>query len=231
MVTSGRWVCRRCFTDNEGTATECASCALGRWAELPEAGAVAAPSAEGTGAAPDGATTGEATPAWQPPAPPAAPFWKKLLPYWWVGLVGVFIVAGLIFNAKRDDTGAITDAGTLHVSDLRVGDCFNASTEGEIDDVDAVPCTAAHAYELFHVFTMTDPGQYPTDADFEAQTDAACSPAFTAYVGVAYEASTLFASSLEPTEAAWNDGDHTVQCMLHEEDESQVTGSQRGSAR
>lgn len=225
MVTSGRWVCRRCFTDNDGTATECANCGLGRWAEVPDPGTEATPAAAGTPAA-EGAA-----PAWQPAAPPSEPFWKKLIPFWWVGLIGVFIVAGVLFNARRDDSGAITDAGTLHVSDLRVGDCFNTDTTGEIGDVDAVPCTEPHVYELFHAFTMTDPGRYPTDAEFTSQTDAACAPAFTAYVGVAYEESALYASSLEPTEEGWNSGDHAVQCMLHEEDESQVSGSQRGSNR
>lgn len=223
MVSSGRWVCRRCFADNDGVATECASCGLGRWADVSQASAPAVPNAP--------ADPGSDVPAWQPPVPPAQPFWKKLVPFWWVGLIAVFVVGGIIFNAKRDDSGAITDGGTLHVSELLVGDCFNTDTEQEVGDVDAVPCAEPHQYELFHIFTMTDPGRYPTEAEFIDQTATSCEPAFGTYVGLAWDDSSIYASSLEPTEDAWNDGDHSVQCILHEQDQSLVTGSLRGAAR
>ena len=226
MVSSDRWVCRRCFADNEGVDTTCTRCGLARFVD---GEAAQAGTSEPLSVPPPAG--GPPAPPWQPLAAPAEPFWKKLVPFWWVGLIGVFIVAGVLFNARRDESGAITDGGTLQVNDLQVGDCFNADVSGDIDDVDAVPCTEPHAYELFHVFTMTDAGAYPSSAEFDTQSDAACSPAFTEYVGVAYSASELYASTLTPTEAVWNDGDHAVQCMLHEVDESQVSGSLRGAAR
>ena len=119
----------------------------------------------------------------------------------------------------------------MQVNDFQVGDCFNTDVSENIDDVDAVPCAEPHAYELFHVFTVRDSGSYPTDDQFDAETDAACSPAFVEYVGTAYDDSALYVSFLTPSEDGWNDGDHTVQCILHEKDESKITGSQRGSNR
>jgi hypothetical protein len=170
-------------------------------------------------------------PQWTPPPAPAKPLWQRLIGFWWVGLIAAVVIGGLIFSAKRDDSGQITDGGTLQVNDLQVGDCFNTDTSENIDDVDAVPCAEPQAYELFHVFTMTDSGSFPTDTQFDTETDAACRPAFAEYVGMAYDDSEIFVSPLTPTEDGWDDGDHTVQCILHEEDESKITGSQRGANR
>lgn len=224
MVSSDRWVCRQCFADNEGDATHCARCGLARFAGVGPAGDPAA--------APEPTvSSGTPTTQWTPPPPPSKPLWQRLIGFWWIGLIAAIVIGGLIFNARRDDTGQITDGGTLQVNDLQVGDCFNTDTSENIDDVDAVPCAEPHAYELFHVFTMTDSGSYPTGTQFDTETDAACRPAFADYVGTAYDDSALYVSTLTPSEDGWNDGDHTVQCVLHEKDESKITGSQRGANR
>lgn len=225
MVSSDRWVCRQCFADNEGEATHCARCGLARFAGVGPAGSDPAAAPEPT------LSAGTPTTQWTPPPAPSKPLWQRLIGFWWVGLIAAVVIGGLIFNARRDDNGQITGGGTLQVNDLQVGDCFNTDVSENIDDVDAVPCGEPHAYELFHVFTMTDRGSYPTGSQFDDETDAACRPAFAAYVGTAYDDSALFVSTLTPTEDGWNDGDHSVQCILHEEDESRMTGSQRDANR
>lgn len=226
MVSSDRWVCRQCFADNEGDATNCARCGLARFAGAGDA--VRDPLAQpGDPQAADGSPM----PQWSPPTPPSRPFWQRLLPFWWVGLIAVVIIGGVLFNARRDDSGAITDGGTLQVSDLQVGDCFNTETAEEIGDVDAVPCGEPHTYELFHEFTLTDSGAFPTESAFRDEIDAACMPAFNEYVGIDYLDSELFYSALTPTEAGWEDGDHEAQCIVHNEEETALTGSQRGAAR
>lgn len=225
MVSSDRWVCRQCFADNEGDATHCARCGLARFAGVRPAGT-------DPGAASDTSSPGGTPmPEWSPPTPVRKPLWKRLIGFWWIGLIAVLVIGGLIFNARRGDTGEITGGGTLQVNDLRVGDCFNTNASENIDDVDAVPCGEPHSYELFHVFTMSDSGSYPTETQFDSETDGACRPAFAEYVGSAYDDSALYVSTLTPSEDGWNGGDHTVQCILHEEDESKVTGSQRGANR
>ncbi len=217
-----RWVCRQCFADNEGDADACQRCGLARFAGSGTDATTPQAPMVGPGDTP--------VPAWQPPAPTPTPFWRRLLPFWWVGLIAVVFVAGVLFNARRDDSGAINDAGTLSVTDLRVGDCFNTDQAEEIGDVDAVPCADPHAYELFHVFDYPDQDTYPTDAEWGAASEEACGPAFAEYVGIAYEDSELWASPMTPTESGWSDGDREVQCILHNEAETAMTGSQRGTA-
>lgn len=214
MVSNDRWVCRQCFADNEGEASHCARCGLARFAGV-------GPAVSGPTAAPDPSSPGSTPmPQWSPPAPTSKPLWQRLIGFWWIGLIAAVVIGGLIFKG-----------GTRQVNDLQVGDCFNTDTSQDIGDVDAVPCGEPHAYELFHISTMTDGGSYPTGTEFDSQTDAACRPAFTEYVGTAYDDSALFVSTLTPSEDGWNNGDHTVQCILHEEDESKITGSQRGANR
>ena len=230
MVSSDRWVCRQCFADNEGDATHCSRCGLARFAGVGTAGSDPA-NGDPTATGDPTVSSGPQTTQWTPPPAPSKPLWQRLVGFWWVGLIAVVVIGGILFNARRDDSGQITDGGTLQVNDLKVGDCFNTDVSQDIDDVDAVPCAEPHAYELFHIFTMTDSGSYPTDSQFDDETDAACRPAFAEYVGMAYDDSALFVSTLTPTKDGWDDGDHTVQCILHEEDESNITGSQRGANR
>ncbi len=226
MVSSERWVCRQCFADNEGEATHCSRCGLARFAGAGDA--VRDPMAPPGD--PD-AADGSPMPQWSPQPPPSKPFWQRLIPFWWVGLIAVVLIGGVLFNARRDDSGAITDGGTLQVNDLQVGDCFNTDTAEEVGDVDAVPCGDPHTYELFHVFSLTDSGSYPTDSAFSDQIDAACMPAFNEYVGIDFFDSELYYSALTPTESGWDDGDHEAQCIVHNEQETELTGSQRGTGR
>lgn len=221
-----RWVCRQCFADNEGDADACHRCGLARFAGAGDRtdAATADPADPQAGAA-DGSV-----PPWQPAAPPTRPFWQRLLSFWWVGLIAAVFVGGMLFNARRDESGQINDGGTLSVTDLRVGDCFNTEQAEEIGDVDAVPCAEPHAYELFHVFDYPDQATYPTDAEWGAESERVCGPAFATYVGVAYDDSELYASPLTPTESGWDEGDREVQCILHNRTETAMTGSQRGTA-
>ncbi len=236
MVSSDRWVCRQCFADNEGDATHCSRCGLARFAGVgPAGGATAAadPALPGDPAVPGDPSLpgGTPVPQWTPPPAPSKPLWQRLVRFWWVGVIAAVVIGGLIFNARRDDSGQITDGGTLQVNDLRVGDCFNTDASEDVDNVDAVPCAEPHAYELFHIFTMADSGGYPTDTQFTSETATACRPAFAEYVGMSYDDSALYVTTLTPTEDGWNDGDHAVQCVLHERDKSKITGSQRGANR
>lgn len=222
MTDSERWVCRRCFADNEASAESCARCGLGRFAD---------PSSP---VPPDqrDPVTGQPLPSWPTATSTARPVptWQRLLRFWWVGAIVVVLAVGWFTAARRGANGQINDSGTLAVTDLHVGDCFNNSTSTEVSEVDAVPCGDPHQYELFHVFQLTG-ATYPTDADLDSQSAAACAPAFATYVGHDYETSTLSISTLYPTSDGWKHGDREVQCVVHNEAESKVTGTARGTAR
>ena len=59
--------------------------------------------------------------------------------------------------------------------------------------------------------------------------DEACRPAFEDYVGVAYDDSEWFGTFINPSEETWAEGDREIVCVLHTEDETEVTGSAEGS--
>jgi hypothetical protein len=222
VTLSERWVCRRCFADNEASAESCVRCGLGRFAD---------PSSAGPADRRD-PVTGQPLPSWPGSAsvPPSTPAWQRLLRFWWVAAIVVVLAVGWFTAARRGGNGQINDSGTLSVTDLQVGDCFNNSASTEVSQVDAVPCAEPHQYELFHVFRLGGTA-YPTTSDLDSQSAAACTPAFAAYVGHDYETSTLYISTLYPTSDGWSHGDREVQCVVHNDAESKVTGSVRGTAR
>jgi len=219
---SGRWVCQRCYESNQADATACARCGLARGASPDQASDLASSGA-----------TGEATPQWQRPAPSGRPAWLSfLLRFAWVGVIIVVAVVGVVLNAKRDDSGQITGAGTLEVSDLRVGDCFSLQDEqaDSVSDVDAKPCAEEHAYELFHKADLPDSG-YPSEDQFDDFLAQECLPAFNEYVGTSYQSTTLDVFTFVPTEDGWNGGDHGIQCAVYDPAQATTTGSLKASAR
>jgi hypothetical protein len=217
-----RWVCKRCFADNEGAAPQCHKCGLLRGAESTAADQSAWAA---TPAAADAGGQGR-----------GSGLLPILLRFWWIPAAAIVLVVGYLTTAQRDDDGTVSDAGTLTVEDLRVGDCFNEATftssgDVEVNDVDAVPCTESHAYEVYAV-TDYDGAVFPgPDAIFETAFMQVCVPPFEDYVGIAWEDSLLWASAIIPSEEGWNAGDREFICHLHEGDSSPLTESQRGAAR
>lgn len=218
-VGDGRWVCRRCFASNDGIAATCATCGLERGEEPPadapgEFAAASAPAQAGSGG--------------------------RRFPWRWVGFGAIALVvvgSTLLFAARRGDEGAITGAGDLGVQDLRVGDCFDlaegdANDGGEVSEVRAIPCTEPHVYEVYVVAEYPS-GELPSDTDepYTAWEEDQCVGAFDEYVGISWDASTFWFSTLTPTDASWADGDRQISCFLHNEAETAVTGSAQGSAQ
>lgn len=212
-----RWVCKRCFADNDETDTACVNCGLTRGAEASEA------DQDGWSGA-------------QPAQASEAPAWQGLLRFWWIPVLVVVLVVGYLTAARRGDDGALTAAGTVTVDELRVGDCFNSGDELEISDVDGVPCDEPHAYEVFAVEDI-EADSYPTDAELTQIFSSICVPAFESYVGTAYASSQIYATTISPTEDGWNDGDRQIICYLYEPtdetlaDEVMLTESMRGARR
>ena len=210
-----RWVCKRCFADNQGEAATCARCGLARGSESTDADRQQWASAAGL---PD--PTGGDQPAW-----------RGLLRFWWVPVLLITLGVGWFTAARRGDDGALSGAGTVQVDDLRAGDCFNAGEETEISDVHGVPCDEPHAYEVFAVQTYGGGALPASDAQLETVFGELCVPPFQTYVGTAYQTSELWASFVTPTEDGWNDGDREFICYLFEEDESTMTRSMAGASR
>lgn len=213
-----RWVCRRCFSSNDGTATACANCGQMRDA----------------GAYPDAADGWTGGPPAQPAGGQGRQFPWRLVIYGVIALV--FIGGSVLFAARRGDSGEIVDAGNLSVFDLQEGDCFDAGLSSsqvtEISEVNAIPCAEAHVYEMFSVADYPA-GESPSaaDEDYTAWERENCLGQFQAYVGLDYDSSMYYISALIPTESSWAQGDRTLMCFLHTDVESAVTGSARGAAQ
>ena len=212
-----RWVCKRCFADNDETNSACQRCGLIRGAEATDADQ-AGWAAESTSAA----------------QPPAEGGWRRWLRYWWIPAILIALAVGYFTNARRGDDGGISEGGTLQVADLRVGDCFDLTeaTATEISEVDAKPCTRAHEYEMFHITTWTDAQDtYPTDDEWGTFLLGDCTAAFADYVGRDYQASELDFVPFTPTEEGWDAGDRVVQCAVVDPSDAELTDSLRDASR
>jgi hypothetical protein len=204
-----RWVCLRCYTSNEDSAAACVKCGLIRGSMAP-----AEPSAA------------------SPIAPARSGVLGGLLRrFAWVPVVAVLAIGGVIFAAQRDDSGQITQGGSLAIADLQVGDCFNQKDPDaeQADEVDAKRCDESHQFEMVSIGSMRD-GAYPNDTEFENFVGEVCLPAFDEYVGLAYEDSRLEVYWYYPLEDGWNDGDHLIQCAIYDPLESDIVASLRGAA-
>ena len=199
-----------------------------------------APGASHAGPGPGGEPITGAIPGWRPssaPTPEAPPSTGSRLlgllrPLGIVAVIAVVAIGAWWFSAKRDDSGAISDAGDLSSLELRVGDCFDLkdATAEYIDDVDARPCSETHEYEVFLVQDMPG-GDFPSEATFDAYVADACLPAFATFVGLEYEQSELEIFYLVPSEDSWSEGDRAVMCAVYHPRIDELTGSLKGSAR
>ena len=245
-----RWICHRCYTSNPSEAQTCASCGQPRsTAPMPTA-------AEPAEAPTEPPSPAQATPA---PLPERAPSWASVSQgpvspgpagpepvgpalrrfsgaRLWLGVgIGIAAVALIAFGfataAHREDGGAITQSGSMHWTELRIGDCFSFTDKSEdVDTVTAAPCSESHVYEVFYVGQLAG-GEYPSVDVLDADVNERCTPAFEAYVEHDYQTSVWYGSYVAPAEDAWNDGEHTLVCHLFNSTETAVTGSARGSAR
>lgn len=132
---------------------------------------------------------------------------------------------------ERDaDTGELTEAGTIGVFELRVGDCLAELPDGNgIATINAVPCSQPHTDEIFASVPMPA-AEFPGRAEVETFAGEACEREFAGFVGLGSQASTLEYGFLSPTESSWADGDREVLCVVLDP-AGDVTGSLEGAAR
>ena len=126
---------------------------------------------------------------------------------------------------------ASTDGEETSVFDLEVGDCFSDSEE-ELETVTVVDCETAHVYEVYHVFDHEagDGEEYPGDDAILEYADTECQVPFEDFVGLDYQSSQWYITSVTPSQETWDTGDREIVCTVNLEDGSEVTGSAGGSA-
>jgi hypothetical protein len=99
---------------------------------------------------------------------------------------------------------------------LAVGDCVTdpaGSTQPEIGSLHVVPCTVAHASEVYALPSLTD-GAYPGDEQVSSEASDMCGDAFTGYIGISYLSSDLNYGFYPPDQTGWNSGLRQVTCVV-----------------
>ncbi|WP_116949454.1 DUF4190 domain-containing protein [Jiangella endophytica] len=133
---------------------------------------------------------------------------------WLLVLVGAGVHA-MVTEPERDDTGQITDEGSLSTYDVEIGDCLNGLRDVEdassVTSLPAVPCTEAHEGEVFASFELAA-GDYPGLDGITAQADARCAAALLTYSPRAYENPEIGLSYLYPQQPSWP-RDREVVCI------------------
>ena len=130
---------------------------------------------------------------------------------------------------------ASTKGRTIHSTELQVGDCFsfnnnNNDSSTQVGDVEVVDCSAPHLYEVYSNYQIPQ-STFPDENTMKSEQYTACHDTFETYVGVPYDQSQYDATTLNPTENSWAQGDHAITCFLMSKDGSQLTGSLKGAAK
>ncbi len=218
-MLSGRWTCRRCYAANNPGDETCTSCG---WPRVP--GTTPPPEA----GQPEG---GQPTLAQPPVAARPRPWWHNLARFAWVlipiGLLGF----GLLSQARRGESGEIVGAGTVSVTELAAGDCFNAPDDDEVSDVEGRPCNETHEFEVFAIVTYPGGGEYPGEDAIADHAGTQCVDEFEDYVGVPYMRSELDFSLWLPTREGWEAGDRQTICAAFDPADEETEGSVRDSER
>jgi hypothetical protein len=141
-----------------------------------------------------------------------------------VAAVAALALFGCSSTPERDEeTGELVETGDVDVVDLEVGDCLGEATgEGEIESLEAGPCSEPHAKEIFAALTVPD-GDYPGQDALDAEAEG-CLEDFAEFVGMPYDESVLEINYMTPTEESWSTGDRELLCTVHDPD-AETTGT------
>ena len=120
-------------------------------------------------------------------------------------------------DTTRNAQNEIVEAGGLGAFAIEVGDCLNLPSEmSEVQSVEGVPCNQPHRAQAFALFDLVGFGdEFPGSAAFENQAAEGCYDRFEGFVGIPYENSELYFTSLEPTPQGWVElDDREIVCLL-----------------
>ena len=121
--------------------------------------------------------------------------------------------------------------GGEDVFTLEVGDCMESTNlETTLETVPVIDCGEPHESEVYAAFQLDD-GSFPGTQAITAEAEGLCLEAFEEFVGLAYNDSELFATTMTPTEDSWNRlKDREVLCIIVDS-EADVTGTLRNANR
>ncbi|MFC4556249.1 septum formation family protein [Georgenia faecalis] len=116
------------------------------------------------------------------------------------------------------------------VLELEVGDCLRSPDleAEEVSTVETLECSEPHDAEVYAELTF-DGDEYPGTSTVQADSEEFCLAEFEPYVGIAYEESEIYMTTMYPTEESWDQADdRTALCILLPQED--VTESLEGAA-
>lgn len=116
------------------------------------------------------------------------------------------------------------EAVDVNVTDQQVGDCLDDTGGIVVFNVPVVGCDTEHAGEVYALIQLEGIDEYDRDA-IDEQGFERCIDEFEGYVGAPVIETTLFVSTLSPTESGWDLGDREVVCIAVMRDESTLNQS------
>jgi hypothetical protein len=134
----------------------------------------------------------------------------------WLLVVVAVIVSGILLRANRSSaTGQISKSGNVSIFSLRVGDCFQNPTGGQLSvtNVTAVPCTTAHNAQAFAAFNAAD-ASYPGNTSLLREASQGCRSRVSGNLDRAKLTSTMSLHFLFPEQQSWADGHRRVTCLI-----------------
>ena len=211
---SERWVCKRCFADNEETDSACLRCGLVRGAESTEADKTTWASQAAAPRRPPNRPAGSAgcgtggSPSWPWPS--------------WAGTCSARGVA-TTGRSHRPETLASTT-------------CVPAIASTRAMRTRSATWTAFHA--PWHTSgrssrsrTGRATGRSRRTASSRPSSSRSASPRSPRYVGEPWETSAIYGSMISPSEDSWGGGDREFICVLYDPEDTQLTESLRGANR
>lgn len=137
-------------------------------------------------------------------------------------------------SSMRDESGQITEEGSLDVFSLRLGDCFNNTNtfiEGtEVSSVRAIPCSTPHDNEIYALHSV-EATVFPSSEELSGIANDFCLSKFDQFIGIPYLDSLVDFTYLVPTEESWvQAGDREIQCIAYQMSREKYSGTLRNSS-
>jgi hypothetical protein len=144
----------------------------------------------------------------------------------WTLVLAAVITVAVLASADRDESGRISDGGSVSSFELSPGDCLNGLRESQnISSLPAVPCAEPHEGEVFALFDISG-SAWPGDAEVAKQAERGCVTRLEQYAPTAADDSSLEIFFLHPTQRSWASGDREVACVAMDPNKKR-TGSLR----
>lgn len=113
------------------------------------------------------------------------------------------------FEAADDEESVVRLTGFEFVP----GTCVNQNG----DNYDELACDEPHDYQVYSTFLYDEGDDFPGATEVKDKADTHCLDEFEPFVGVSFQSSIYFVTTLRPSSGTWLQGDREIVCLLQAE--------------